>query len=195
MDFDAAYTLAVRNHPPFGMRSGNECCFGIDRGMHPHWAGWQVVDATKAEAPAGSLAFAGLLAEDVFLEARVRAFYAQLWEAMELESLGDPWALLVFDTALRFGARTALRLLDAGLDEVLASAGQGGTVANRAAALRSLSGVGRRLLLKEYLLARIFFHVPAVCQDAAGGIDLQERVAAVASLDRELGAALERSGG
>lgn len=168
MDFEAALQLVRQRRRPHEQTAGREACYGIDRRTHPHWPGWSVIEALGDEAPQGSPAFETLLADDVMLWAQVRRFYAQVWADLELDTLGAPWRRLIFDTQLELGAPLAWRLFALTTAEILSTQDAAGAMGGMSAppstmarTIAALPTASRLLLLKAYLLKRIFFYATA----------------------------------
>ena len=110
-EFDNAYKLVMRNeggyvHDPDDI--GGETYKGIARRYHPGWRGWKKVDAAKDKR-----GFPKILEKDSSLQRLVKSFYKKYyWDVVGGDTISDQaLAEELFDTAVNFGTRRTVRLL------------------------------------------------------------------------------------
>lgn len=95
---------------------------GIDRGMHPDWSGWPIIDRYLSEYPGATIhTINQLLAEDAALQTAIQAFYkANFWDDLNLSQINDDQvADNVFDSSVNPCIMTAGKVLQTAVNTVL----------------------------------------------------------------------------
>ena len=109
--FEKAYSLVMRNeggyvHDPDDL--GGETYKGIARRFHPRWRGWRKIDTAKNKK-----GFPKILDKNESLQRQVKEFYKKYyWDVVGSDDISDyDLAEELFDTAVNFGTRRTVRLL------------------------------------------------------------------------------------
>jgi lysozyme family protein len=92
---------------------GGETYRGISRVHHPHWKGWQWIDAAREKA-----GFPRSLESNRSLQANVKSFFKQkYWDKFLGDVIVDQSvAIELYDTSVNMGSRRAGRFLQNGLN-------------------------------------------------------------------------------
>ena len=114
--FAEAYTLTSAHEGGYvndPVDRGGETYRGIARVHHPHWSGWERIDAQRR-----SKGFPKGLNADRTLQANVRAFYKKAyWDRFKGDAIPDQAvANELYDTAVNMGVRRAVRFLQSSLN-------------------------------------------------------------------------------
>jgi len=113
ISFTLSHEGGYVNHPS---DRGGETFRGISRKNWPDWPGWKIIDQAKVLNPEG---FAREIWHSVDLEHQARLFYRKnFWDTVHGDELPGKIAMVLFDTAVHSGVKTAIKTLQSVLPGV-----------------------------------------------------------------------------
>lgn len=118
-DFYQAYVIVHENEKGYAFDPddpGGETWDGVARKHWPNWDGWKIVDEAKKQYKTKKTLEKHLRTNVVLKQLTTDFFRVNFWEYLNLHVFNQSLALSVFDTAVNFGRKRAVKYLQIALN-------------------------------------------------------------------------------